>query len=94
MLSSRMFYQDDLVPGDGTPTDSLCQWPHLPTRGCPIIFEGVQGLDEREGSSPSWFNATEARKVREECSWCFLSRRGGTLQGDEQPAKRPMKEEE
>ena len=34
-------------------------WPLLPRRGFPLIFDGVRGEDVREGTSPSWFNPAE-----------------------------------
>ena len=34
-------------------------WPLLPRRGFPMIFDGVRGEDLREGTSPSWFNPAE-----------------------------------
>jgi helicase MOV-10 len=36
-------------------------------KGFPIVFHGVIGKDEREGSSPSFFNVDEASLVREYC---------------------------
>lgn len=30
----------------------------------PIIFHSIVGKDEREGSSPSWFNVDEVAVVR------------------------------
>ena len=38
-------------------------WEGLPTRGVPMLFHGMVGKDEREGNSPSWFNADEAMQV-------------------------------
>lgn len=29
----------------------------------PLLFHGMAGKDEREGNSPSWFNALEAKQV-------------------------------
>jgi hypothetical protein len=40
---------------------------HTPTRcaeSSPLLFHGLVGKDEREGNSPSWFNALEARQVQ------------------------------
>ncbi|XP_037774698.1 putative helicase mov-10-B.1 [Penaeus monodon] len=42
---------------------SLCTWEYLPKRGFPLIFHGVKGKDEREGNSPSFFNAQEVSQV-------------------------------
>ena len=57
-LPNRMFYDDELVPS-ANPLVSRCleAWEHLPAPGFPLIFHGVEGRDEREGTSPSWFNA-------------------------------------
>ena len=35
----------------------------LPDQNFPLLFFGIQGCDEREGSNPSWFNRIEASKV-------------------------------
>jgi superfamily I DNA and/or RNA helicase len=44
-------------------TDMFIGSDLLPNKGFPIIFHGLNGKDEREGNSPSWFNADEAREV-------------------------------
>nr|CAD7198399.1 unnamed protein product [Timema douglasi] len=36
-----------------------CNWLELPKKGFPIIFHGIVGKDEREASSPSYFNVQE-----------------------------------
>ena len=33
-------------------------------RGVPMIFHAMQGKDEREASSPSFFNVSEASEVK------------------------------
>ena len=38
---------------------------YLPNPEFPVIFIGVQGVDEREGNNPSWFNTIEASEVVE-----------------------------
>lgn len=35
----------------------------LPTKGFPMVFHGVNGEDEREANSPSWFNRQEIMVV-------------------------------
>ena len=35
----------------------------LPGKNFPLIFHGVNGDEEREGSSPSWFNRYEVMQV-------------------------------
>jgi len=63
-IPNECFYSGDLIPsGNPVITEALCQWEHLPKRGFPLIFEGVDGEDMRESTSPSWFNALEAGKV-------------------------------
>eukprot|EP00112_Aurelia_sp_Birch-Aquarium-sp1_P002862 Seg1318.2 transcript_id=Seg1318.2/GoldUCD/mRNA.D3Y31 product="putative helicase MOV-10" protein_id=Seg1318.2/GoldUCD/D3Y31 len=63
-IPNELFYEKELVPcADPFKINSLCQWKHLPTRGFPIIFHGVEGQDLREGNSPSFFNAEEAAEV-------------------------------
>lgn len=32
----------------------FANWEHLLTKGVPLVFHGIEGKDEREGSSPSW----------------------------------------
>ena len=49
------------VCGDKVLINSLCKWDHLPKQGFPMMFHGVKGKDEREGNSPSFFNAQEVR---------------------------------
>ncbi|CAH1266449.1 MOV10 [Branchiostoma lanceolatum] len=50
-------YADELV------RESLCRWENLPKKNFPVIFHGVEGTDEREGNSPSFFNAREVATV-------------------------------
>ena len=64
-LPNELFYDNDLLPcANPILSQSLQNWEHLPMKGFPIIFHGVEGVDEREGSSPSWFNAEEASIVK------------------------------
>ncbi|KAI3508795.1 hypothetical protein L1887_23811 [Cichorium endivia] len=37
----------------------------LPKAEFLVVFNGVQGVDEREGNNPSWFNRIEASEVVE-----------------------------
>jgi helicase MOV-10 len=63
-LPNSLFYEGDLVPrADPGVSRNLEDWEHLPTQGVPLIFHGIEGKDEREGNSPSWFNADEAALV-------------------------------
>lgn len=65
-LPSTLFYGGDLTPckeNDGS--FSLPLLDLLPDPEFPLLFIGIQGFDEREGTSPSWFNRIEASKVVE-----------------------------
>lgn len=65
-LPSDLFYDGSLKAcADPLSSSVLEKWEHLPKRGFPIIFHGVEGQDTREGSSPSWFNPEEATIVRD-----------------------------
>ena len=48
----------------------------LSQQGFPIIFHGVEGVDEREGQSPSFFNKAEIEVVVEYVL-DLLNKRGG-----------------
>ena len=66
-LPNRLFYDGDLVAcADPAVSHSLARWQHLPpgAAGFPLVFHAVEGLNEREGNSPSWFNSTECVQVR------------------------------
>ena len=63
-LPNELFYDNELeVKADQLVRESLCKWDHLPKKGFPIIFHGIEGIDEREESSPSFFNTDEASQV-------------------------------
>lgn len=62
-LPSKLFYQGELVACKEERDLSLSEWTDLPDEQFPILFVGIQGCDEREGSNPSWFNRFEASKV-------------------------------
>ena len=38
-------------------------WEELPNKDFPIIFHPVYGKDEREGTSPSFFNVAEVETI-------------------------------
>lgn len=44
---------------------NLDRWEHLPVKGFPLIFCGIQGQDTREGNSPSWFNSEECQVIKQ-----------------------------
>ncbi|KAL0968038.1 hypothetical protein UPYG_G00261490 [Umbra pygmaea] len=73
-LPSRLFYSGELcVRAQRAVVDSLCHWSHLPTKGFPLIFHGVRGMEMREGNNPSWFNPAEAVQVMMYC--CKLAKK-------------------
>ena len=65
-LPNEMFYDGELqVSADPMVTQNLCNWEHLSARGFPILFHGIDGENQREGNSPSWFNPQEAMQCVE-----------------------------
>lgn len=65
-LPSQLFYKGDLVPCKEDDTLHPLTWKDiLPNPEFPVLFKGVQGVDEREGNNPSWFNRIEVSDVVE-----------------------------
>ncbi|KAG8235105.1 hypothetical protein J437_LFUL015532 [Ladona fulva] len=63
-LPNRLFYQGELIPaGESYITHSVCNWKYLPKKGVPIIFHGLEGKEEIDHQSPSYFNTTEIDQV-------------------------------
>uniref|UniRef100_A0A3Q2VAN8 RNA helicase n=1 Tax=Haplochromis burtoni TaxID=8153 RepID=A0A3Q2VAN8_HAPBU len=59
-VPNELFYGGELQPcADEYAQNFYCGWEHLPKRNFPVIFHGVTGKDEREASSPSFFNVAE-----------------------------------
>ncbi|KAM4738304.1 putative helicase mov-10-B.1 [Anableps anableps] len=59
-IPNELFYEGELQAcADEYSRNFYCRWEHLPTQGFPVIFHGVAGIDERESSSPSFFNVAE-----------------------------------
>ena len=53
----KLFYDGELTAcGDRMILDSMLEWEHLAKKHFPIIFHAVFGSDERESTSPSFFN--------------------------------------
>eukprot|EP00026_Physarum_polycephalum_P001055 Phypoly_transcript_01056.p1 GENE.Phypoly_transcript_01056~~Phypoly_transcript_01056.p1 ORF type:complete len:1229 (+),score=283.06 Phypoly_transcript_01056:43-3687(+) len=74
-LPNRMFYHGDLVESaDHDMTHSLLTFQKLPSLKnkflpFPIVFNGLQGEDTREGESPSFFNIMEISEVHKWINW-------------------------
>ncbi|XP_068634205.1 probable RNA helicase SDE3 [Aristolochia californica] len=64
-LPSELFYKGELMACREQKDASLNDWSDLPCKDFPVLYLGLQGCDEREGSNPSWFNRFEASKVVE-----------------------------
>eukprot|EP00966_Prymnesium_polylepis_P335536 7390892-Prymnesium_polylepis.2 len=63
-LPNRLFYDSELRPrADPVLVESCLRWEGLPRAGVPLLFDGIIGKDDREETSPSWFNADEAVAV-------------------------------
>ena len=63
---NEKFYHGDLVAcGDPAVINSLLKSPHLPSKKFPVIFHAVSGKDDREASSPSFFNIEEVLQVKD-----------------------------
>ncbi|THH30849.1 hypothetical protein EUX98_g3344 [Antrodiella citrinella] len=59
------FYLKELQPcGDTKITYSYVGWQHLKNSKFPILFHAVAGEDQREASSPSFFNIPEVTLVK------------------------------
>ncbi|XP_044065664.1 putative helicase mov-10-B.2 [Siniperca chuatsi] len=59
-IPNELFYDGELqVSADEILRNSYCRWEYLPKKDFPVIFHGVTGIDDREASSPSFFNITE-----------------------------------
>lgn len=59
------FYDGELVPcAHKFVTHSLIDWPEWPKSGFPVMFCAVRGRDQREDSSPSYFNTSELTVVK------------------------------
>ncbi|KAI7729924.1 hypothetical protein M8C21_001227 [Ambrosia artemisiifolia] len=65
-LPSELFYKGELVSCKEDDTLYPLTWKDfIPNPEFPVYFLGVQGVDEREGNNPSWFNRIEASEVVE-----------------------------
>jgi helicase MOV-10 len=59
------FYVSDLLEcGPRTIIDSYLNWPKLLSPKFPVVFHSIIGKDDRESSSPSYFNIDEITQVK------------------------------
>ncbi|CAI5777818.1 Hypothetical predicted protein [Podarcis lilfordi] len=71
------FYDGELQEhGNRLITESYCKWKELVKQGFPIIFHGVCGEDQREGNSPSFFNAAEVKVLTDYLKKLLLEEQG------------------
>ncbi|RXW19457.1 hypothetical protein EST38_g6387 [Candolleomyces aberdarensis] len=67
-FSNEQFYSSELRPcGNRALTHSLENIDELPKKRFPLLFHAIVGKDEREASSPSFFNVDEASQVKKYC---------------------------
>ena len=77
-FSNEEFYQSELQAcGNAALIHSLDGYEELPKKKFPIIFHGVVGKDERESSSPSFFNIVEATQVKKYVMSLIGNRKNG-----------------
>jgi helicase MOV-10 len=63
-VPNMLFYDGVLEAwADCMITDCRLHWEGLPASGVPLLWHGVEGKEEREADSPSWFNRDEAVSV-------------------------------
>ncbi|XP_032376607.1 putative helicase mov-10-B.1 [Etheostoma spectabile] len=59
-VPNELFYDEELqCCADEMLRNSYCRWEYLKKEDFPVIFKGVTGVDDREASSPSFFNIAE-----------------------------------
>lgn len=75
-FSNEQFYNSELrACGNPAMTHSLENIDELPRRRFPLIFHGIVGKDDREKSSPSFFNIDEASQVKRYCKALIENRK-------------------
>ncbi|KAG6906077.1 hypothetical protein DXG01_016020 [Tephrocybe rancida] len=62
---NERFYDGELIQsGDNKVINSFLGSSYLPNKNFPIVFHGLCGKDDREASSPSFFNIDEVLQVK------------------------------
>ncbi|KAJ6608247.1 P-loop containing nucleoside triphosphate hydrolase protein [Mycena sp. CBHHK59/15] len=62
---NERFYKGELQQcGDASVINAYIGSPLLPTKKFPIVFHAISGKDDREASSPSFFNIDEVTQVK------------------------------
>ncbi|PFH46788.1 hypothetical protein AMATHDRAFT_153829, partial [Amanita thiersii Skay4041] len=80
---NERFYNGDLRRcAESTVTDAYLGSQFLPAKNFPIVFHAVAGKDERESSSPSFFNIDEAIQVKHYVQALRADRRFRTTDND------------
>ncbi|KAM6925346.1 putative helicase mov-10-B.1 [Xenentodon cancila] len=65
-IPNELFYDGELLAcAEEYSRNFYCSWEYLPKLNFPVIFHGVAGIDDRESSSPSFFNVAEIEKLME-----------------------------
>ncbi|XP_077429525.1 putative helicase mov-10-B.1 [Vanacampus margaritifer] len=59
-VPNELFYDGELQAcAEPMKCNPFCKWEYLEKQEFPVIFHGVTGIDERESTSPSFFNRAE-----------------------------------
>ena len=62
---NEKFYRGDLVScGDPAIVNNFLNSQYLPSKKFPVVFHAVSGKDDREASSPSFFNIDEVLQIK------------------------------
>lgn len=75
-LYNKLFYESRLISlahEVRVPVDRFATWSNLRRPGVPILFLNVNGKEEREWDSPSWFNSQEVTAVSQLISNLFAN---------------------
>nr|XP_023017495.1 putative helicase mov-10-B.1 [Leptinotarsa decemlineata] len=62
-VPNRLFYHNELIAAGDDFTKCFIGWEHLRNENFPVMFQHVEGVDEREKDSPSFFNIQEIEEV-------------------------------